>query len=88
MVVGDEQAVRRDERPRAAVVEAHGREPGVFEPGVGEVEVVFLFQALAWRIVEQPHAFVGVGGHGEKSQEQDGEIYAHRLRLEKQATGK
>ena len=47
-----------DKAAGAAVVEADGSQLGVFEPGVGEIEVVLVLEELARRIVEEPHALV------------------------------
>ena len=59
-MVGDDQAILRNERARAAAVEPDGRLLNVFEPGVGDLEAVFFLELFARRIGEEPHAFVGV----------------------------
>src|SRR5262249_25184420 len=61
-MIGQDQAVGRDERTGAAGAEADGTFLEVFEPGVGGVELVLLLEELARRVVEQPHALVGAGG--------------------------
>ena len=80
VVVGDHEAVGRDEGSRAAAVEAHGGLHEAFEPRVGEVEAVFLFDLFARRGGVEPHAFVGVGGGGEEEagQQGEGETQFHR----------
>src|SRR4051794_13041635 len=77
MVVGDEQTIRRHETAGPAIVEAHGREPSMFEPGVGEVEAVLLLEPIARRIVEQPHALIGIRWHCKGPQKQNGEAGVH-----------
>ena len=58
VVVGDHQAVGRDERARAAVHEAHGGETHVVEPLLARLEPVALPQQRERRVVEGPHALV------------------------------
>ena len=60
VMVGDDEALRGDERAGAAAVEADGRFLDVLEPRVGHVEAVFFLELFARRIIEQPHAFIRV----------------------------
>ena len=61
VVVGHHQAVGRDERARAAAVEADGRRLlQVLEPLGGRLEAVLLLELLQRQVVEEPHALVGV----------------------------
>ncbi len=62
VVVGDDQAVGRDEGTGAAGVEAHGGVHQVVQPIIRRVELVSLFEEAARGVVEEPHAFVGAGG--------------------------
>ncbi len=58
MVVREDQAVGRDERPGAAAVETHRGFLKMFQPAIRWLEIVFFFQQLAGRIVIEPHALV------------------------------
>ena len=52
VVIGHDQAVRRDERAGAAAVEAHRGFLHMFEPGIGGVETELFLEQLAGRVVE------------------------------------
>ena len=71
MVVRDDQAVRRDEAAGPTAVETHGRQPGVLQPAIRQVEAVLVFEVLARRVVEEPHTFVGV--HSGSREQEEGE---------------
>ena len=62
VMVREGQAVLGDERAGPAAVEADGGFLHVLEPRVSRLEAVFFLELLAWRIVEQPHAFVAERG--------------------------
>ena len=66
VVVRQQQAVRADERTRAAVVQAHAREAHVVQPLLGGSEIVLLLELLEGWIVECPHALVGESGRSKK----------------------
>ena len=74
VMVGHHQAVGRDKRPGAAAVEADGRLLHVLKPLVAGLEVVLFLEVFAGRVVEEPHAFVGMddGGHRCEQSEQQG----------------
>jgi len=72
MVIGEQQAMRADERAGAAVVQAHAGEAHVIQPLRGGCEMILLFQLLDGRVVECPHALVGA--HGKAGCEQDAEF--------------
>src|SRR4029077_354322 len=59
MMIRQNQAVRGEKGAGAAAVEADRRFLQMNEPGLGRLEVVALLEQLAWRPVEEPHAFVG-----------------------------
>ena len=59
MVVGQHQAMRRDEARRAMARDAQRRQPDVIEPGLIGPEAVGLLDLVGRKMVEQPHAFVG-----------------------------
>ena len=61
VMVGEDEAVGRDEGAGAAIIEADGGEARVVEPGLGEFEAVFGFDFCGGREIEEPHAFVGAG---------------------------
>ena len=58
MVVRHHEAVRRDERPGAAVVESHRSELHVFEPRIGDLDAISLLDLGPRDVVKGPHALV------------------------------
>src|SRR5262249_39832504 len=94
VVVGHDQAVGRDERGRAADVEADRGLLDVLQPLVRGLEVVVLFEVLTRRLVEQPHALVGAGReegggqrHGGRQQAQEKGLHGVCLSLLKSGDG-
>jgi hypothetical protein len=61
VVIGEGQAVGRNEGAGATVIEAHRRKANMVEPLLGELESVFGFDAVFWGSVIEPHALVGRG---------------------------
>src|SRR6185503_5195900 len=59
VVIRQHEAVSRDERAGAAVVEAHARQPQVLEPRRRYAEPVLLLDGFRWGMVERPHPLVG-----------------------------
>jgi len=59
VVVGHDQAVGRDERPGAAVVEPHRRAAQLLDPGLGRLKAIFILKLLQRQVVKNPHAFIG-----------------------------
>ena len=57
-MVGDAKAVRGNERAASARIKSDARFLEMFEPFLGWFELVFVFELLERRIVEQPHSFV------------------------------
>jgi len=49
----------------------------MFEPGVGGLELVAIAQNLAGRLVEQPHAFVGLNGKNATKEKRAYEQWLH-----------
>jgi hypothetical protein len=71
--LGQHQAIRRGERAGAAAFEARDRALHAAEPGVVDVDAVFLLDRRFREIVERPHAFVRDGGRGKAEQQQQAE---------------
>ena len=70
VVVGHDQAVGRDERPRAAVVEPDRRGPQMLGPAGRRLEAVPRLELGQRQVVEHPHALVAVG-HRDGGQERE-----------------
>ena len=64
VMIGQHQAVGRDERAGAAAFQARDRALQAPEPGVVDVDAVLLLHRRFREIVERPHAFVRDGGGG------------------------
>lgn len=58
MVIGDDEFGCRNERAASAGLGADARLLQMLEPLRRRLELIFLFEFLERRIVEQPHAFV------------------------------
>ena len=61
VMIGEGESVGGNERARAAVIEAHGGEPGMIEPSRREIELVLGFELRRGRKIVKPHALVGRG---------------------------
>src|ERR1700686_3970091 len=61
MVIGEKQAVRRDER-RGAIRKSNRRQSNMVEPGGGYFRSVNLFHGGRRKIIEGPHSLVGIRG--------------------------
>ena len=57
-MIGEGQAIGRNQRARSAVVETHRRELQMFQPGIGEFEPVFHLELVFRSGIEEPHAFI------------------------------
>ena len=69
VVVGEDQALRRNERPRAAVVETHRTQAQALEKSIGHLEAIALLDTLLGKLVHQPNAVVApsaLGGDQER----------------------
>ena len=77
VVIGQDQAVRRHERPGAAGLEPDDRSLQFLQPRVVEVDVVFLPDRLAREVVRGPHAFIGQdrSGGGEHREDQGNALH-------------
>ena len=62
VIVRQNEAVWRDKRARAAVVEPDGGEPDLVQPLIRNLKTIFLLDFSARDVVERPHAFVGERG--------------------------
>ena len=73
VMVRQHEAARADERSRPAVVEANARQPQVVEPLRRRREAVLVAQLRERRVVERPHALVGLHPQLEHGQHRDGQ---------------
>ena len=62
-MIGEDQAIGRDERARSAP-DAQGGQAQVLEELVGDLEAVLLFDLVLGELIKEPHALVGHGGQG------------------------
>src|SRR5437868_12111599 len=89
MVIGDGQAIGGDEGARSAIIEAHRSQANMIEPLGSEGESILGLDLRHRRGIEQPIAFVGNTGRGQRNkQEKTEKIATHQegktkvLRLE------
>jgi hypothetical protein len=61
VMVGEDQAIGRDERAGTAP-DSHRSEPQMVRKPVVDIYAVSLFQLALGKLIEKPHAFVGRGG--------------------------
>ena len=61
VMIGNAESVSGNERPASTGIESHARFLQMFEPLRRGLELILLLELLEWRIVEQPHSFVGSG---------------------------
>ena len=58
VMIGESESVSGNERARAAVIEAHGGEPGMVKPGRREIELVLGLELRRGREIVKPHTLV------------------------------
>jgi hypothetical protein len=80
-MVGQHQAVGRDERAGAAALEASDGALQFIQPRLLQRCAIFLLDGGLRDIVESPHAFIGAGRGGEQCQAGGGETSEHRILL-------
>src|SRR5690606_34673543 len=68
VMVGEHEPLGRDERARAACLVARNGALYTPEPGGVDVDAVLLFDGVAWKVLERPHAFVRGGGKRHRQQ--------------------
>src|SRR5437762_4859700 len=66
MVIGDGQAIGGDEGAGSAIIETHGSQANMIEPLGREGESILGLDLRQRRSIEQPIAFVGNTGHGQR----------------------
>ncbi len=71
VMVGEGQAVGRNERARAAVVKSHRRQANMIEPLLCQLKTILGLDFVFWGSVIQPHAFVGRGQSGKHKCERE-----------------
>ena len=72
VVVGHDQPVNRDERPRPAIVEPHRRRPQMIGPSRRRLETIPGLERAQREVVKHPHPFVGAGRRGGAHEKETG----------------
>src|SRR5438876_1815061 len=76
MVIGDGQAIGGDEGAGSAIIETHGSQANMIEPLGSEGESILGLDLRQRRSIEQPIAFVGNTGRGQRNKQEKTEKVA------------
>ena len=85
VVVGHDQPVNRDERPRPAIVEPHRRRPQMIGPSRRRLETIPGLERAQREVVKHPHPFVGAGRRGGAHEKETGKKESMSMTQEHQS---
>ena len=79
VMVGHDQSIGGNERAGSSIIKADSRTSQLIDPSLGWFEPVFLFKLLEWKVVKDPHAFIGLNHAADSHTErrQKGELQCH-----------